>query len=383
MIILLIFYAFYAKLNLKNYNLYKNNLTAVNQNAKLRMLTKTSGVTNLPNVHVITGESYPDSRVECDQRPFFISPHTEEVKEENLEIFCKNTCGGGGNVFTINENEEVYWDEVKLTPGHYCTTKLFDCNLRLNRLIAGPYSQQCVSKFPRMVQNSRPVACSDLINRETGGVLMDYLTNTPLDPMKTIIVNENETLPDGRFRFGCEYITDEHIGVKWLDHPANRFQPIEDGCRKLVKMAHPSVGSVFEDGAWQGCDCGDESVTRVSNQDPDDKRTPCTSCVFSKSDKKINFPSRCFTYNSKSLDSKKYPPCVDYLSSVFCNQSSIDIQEEKVNEKDPNQSKISGYSKNVFKKDRIDTALFYTTSRGLNSTYPMGTYLQYTQTLPE
>ena len=316
------------------YTKYLLDLKTSTANEPLMQLNNANTITNLPNVVLQTGDENLSQLTDCKGKLKYLG----EVNSDNLETYrdaCKLSCGGSGELLIIEKENDYIFDNVYVKPGVYCTIKPTPCNFNTGYAVATVNSVTCKSKYPRMFGGTNAtdiVACNDEKYPSTGSVLWDYLNNEMVDPYNILMTDEEETLPDGSYRFRCKF-NESVMENPYIAHPLDRFHPIEDVCNYSIYRAPYSVYAKVDEKGWS-CDCGIFEETRVSHLDKNDIKSTCTSCFFDKKETKYTMPYLCYRETASYTFAQKTSPCIEYLGKGnFCNTLELEMNVQDVENK--------------------------------------------------
>ncbi len=312
--LILIIYFVILKVDPTKYLTYLRNLHADSQNKTLMDLNNANTVSNLPNITLQTNNSDIDNLTNCKNNLKYLGP-IDETKFESYRSVCKLSCGGSGELLIIEGPKDYIINNVFVNPGVYCTVDPPPCNTNTGYIIATANSTTCRSKYPRMFGGPNAtdiVACNNQKHPSTGSILWDYANNEPVQPALVNMLNEDELLDDGSYRFRCKF-KETKMENPYISHPIDRLHPIEDVCNKTIYRADYSVHADVDDKGWS-CDCGDFTTTRVSHLDKSDPKSTCTSCFYDKKNNIYTIPYLCFNENSTFTLPKNYLPCIEYKS---------------------------------------------------------------------
>ncbi len=294
-IFVLVFYFAYLRVDTSDYFKYLTRTMQELSNQKLANLLNANSLLNLPVVKYTTNNLEIDHMQKCQEGPVYLGPNTSI----DYTQMCFNTCGSGGSVVLVDDVAQYFFNNVQLNKGAWCVIKNANCNMRTGYVTAGINQAVCRTKYPNMFGGSEAstiVACNNEFYPDTQSVLWDNLMNERVDPFTVNMTNENETLPDGTYRFTCRYGNDENLNP-YLPHPLNRFQPIQDPCNKSIFAASAEVTAVVDESGWR-CECGDFESTRVQHKTPGDPKSTCTACLYEHTENTYKVPFDCYTLNS-------------------------------------------------------------------------------------
>ncbi len=317
-IVVLIAYFCILKVDTREYVKYVLNLKASVLNDSLLKLKNANTIANLPDIALSTNNNDINDLVNCKNKLTYLGPYTEN--EDALKSYtgmCKTTCGGAGELLMLEHDDEYVFNNTFMGSGIYCTVEPAPCNLNTGYVVGSVNSVVCKSKYPRLFGGptaSTIIACNDEKYPSTGSVLWDYANNEAVDPAKVLMTHENETLPDGSYRFRCKYNLTKNKNP-FIPHPLDRFHPIEDKCNNSIVAASYSVHAVVNEDSWF-CECGQFSETRVKHLDESDPKSVCTSCYRDviKGDVRVT-PYMCFKETAPFSMPKTVLPCIEYSGS--------------------------------------------------------------------
>nr|AHW98276.1 PIF-2 [Nilaparvata lugens endogenous nudivirus] len=283
-------------------------------NGPLSSLLNGSGINNIPNLNITTNNPVVNSANTCSEIPAFIGLGTA------TDVDCKRTCvNESAKAINVGPGETVLYDKSQLKVGAHCIIgPRPECNMKTSIALMTLNSVVCQSKFPRLVAGplgNHIVGCNNSIINDPQNILWDFKTNSRFNPWTTTVIDENEKLADGSYRFSCHFKGVDDHGNEFQAHPFDRLHPIRNYCSHLVYRAHPDVKTVWSDtDKTFVCDCGNPQVTRVRNLYEDDPTSPCseihtTTVDDIKSRKILSVPYKCFTMYSPIDDVGKYIPC--------------------------------------------------------------------------
>lgn len=321
----IIFYFSLLDVNIKDYTQYllKTKISLLNDS--ISKLLNANAIVNLPIINIVTNNPEIDNLQKCKNGAIFLGDDASADYRKQ----CLTTCGSTGKVIEITEDDERYANGTKLTPGFWCIVNDVNCNTKTGYVVATINSVVCRTKYPNMFGGSEAstiTACSDEAFPSTGSVLWDYANNERVNPLTVQMSNEDETLPDGSFRFRCKYLDDEN-GNYYLENPLNRFHPMTDPCNKTIYRAHRDVKTILNKDSWY-CDCGDFDTTRVKHKIENDIKSTCTSCFYDTSIPNIQYPYNCFTVNSLYSSVSNTLPCKKTKFTVqgnLCDTGNLEV----------------------------------------------------------
>lgn len=297
----------------KNIALNNDKLAQQLQSDKIQALLNGSGINNIPNLNLITTNPQISKANSCANGPVYIGA-------SGTNDDCIRTCENStANVINVNAGETFVYDSAVLQPGAHCIIGARpQCNMKTTYAMMTANSVVCRSKFPEIVGGSvgtTMIACNNRIIDDPQNYLWDYKYNEKFSPLTTTILDVDELLPDGTFRFRCKFQGNDLQNNQYMQSPLNRFHPFENYCAALIYSAHPDVKTVvnIEDGTFE-CDCGDFEETRVKHIDPHDRSSQCSSIsmetkVDVRNRQLMTVPYKCFTLFSPIDDVGRYLPC--------------------------------------------------------------------------
>ncbi|KAG8362567.1 uncharacterized LOC105270563 [Fopius arisanus] len=287
-------------------------LIAKLQKGPLEDLLNGNGINNIPELKILTTNEGVTQANKCSKRAIRVDSFTPPTDDE-----CVNRCANTlATALTVEKNDHYISDENLLEPGFYCRIgPKPHCNMKTTiAILSTPLI--CRPKFPRLIGGPvgrTIVACNNINIQDPFNRLWDYSTNEPVRVDTTIIINEDELLSDGSYRFRCKFYGVDVKHNKYMEHPFDRFHPIRNYCAALIFAAHDDVKHVWENNQFR-CDCGDKKTTMVSHIDPNDPTSQCSSYSAEiktdvKNRMKITVPYPCFTIHSPIEDVGRYFPC--------------------------------------------------------------------------
>lgn len=239
---------------------------------------------------------------------------------------CLKSCGVDFEPISVQENESVIVNNVKLSVGDYCVRHLFphQCLRFASHIVLGEDKWSCLCKFPEFFAGpecNKFVGCMGQNNVQAP--LWDRKTNNRVvfgsETNLYETVSEEDVTP--RYYCNCGNVVDEN-GNKMIGNDLLPFLCLKDGC--LNNLPFSSVPGID----WsRGCDCGDFSVTRQKNLIENDRKTPCTSCFNGYDEKKriLQLYVGCFTPTSPAKDGRELLPCLNDVSPTKCGKFTIRI----------------------------------------------------------
>lgn len=309
---------FYYKFNVNK--IYESYIKSLNKfkNNKLKDLLNGSGINNIPLLNIFSNNKDVTTANNCGKGPVFIGT-SEGLNNTDCIRFCINDKA---KIFSVNKDDFTSFNETILGPGKYCTiNERPQCNMKTSRAIMTINSVQCSPKFPKLFGGNlgtNIVACNNLELYDPKNILWDYKLNEPVNSWTTTVLDEDEILENGDFRFRCKYDGLDSRNNKFIENPLNRFHPTKNYCANLLYGAHPNVKTIFYYDQNQKlqykCDCGDYNETRVKNIYPNDITSQCSNISFETKQnyrkmKTATIPYKCFNIFSPAEDVAKYPPC--------------------------------------------------------------------------
>lgn len=305
-----------------------NHLT----NGNLSQLINGNSLINLPSVTFTTNNLEIDVSQRCKEGPMFLGASSDT----DYTQLCFNMCGSVGRVIHIEEGQQYFYNDVKLTTGAWCVLNQIKCNLNTGYVAASINGAVCRSKYPNLFGGqdaSMIIACGNEYYSNGPSVLWDYLNNEPVLSQTVVMSDENERLPDNTFRFQCKYGNDI-LENPYIPHPLNRFEPLRDPCKKTIYKAPFAVHAKVTQDNWE-CDCGNFSETRVKRANPTDPHSYCTSCVPFRGEVSLKVPFDCFTINSAAGNLPKQNPCNAAKFTTYGNICDLYSMRYDVYEKGP------------------------------------------------
>lgn len=328
LIVILVIYFTTLKVDPTEYFKYLTELKTTVLNDKLLQLTNANTIYNLPDVTLQTDNSDINALVSCKNNIKYIGEYTlDNILLKNYRQICKNSCGGSGELLLVEKQGDYVYDNKFVESGVYCTVEPPNCNHNTGYVVATVNSATCKSKYPRMfggATSSTIIACNDEDHPSTGSVLWDYANNEPVDPSTVNMTHEDETLPDGSFRFRCKYNETQNKNP-YLPHPLDRLHPIVDKCNDTIYAADYSVHAKITEAGWE-CDCGTFTDTRVKHLDESNPKSICTSCYREKDGDNYTIPYLCFKETAPYTMPHDYTPCIDYADSGnLCSTTTLKL----------------------------------------------------------
>ncbi|ACH96147.1 pif-2 [Oryctes rhinoceros nudivirus] len=312
---ILVLYAMYILLYYsfdKNIKTRNEELASKLADDKLQALLNGSGINNIPNLNIITTNASVSKANACGKGPV-------NIGNSGTTQDCIRTCANSSaSVINVADGETYIYESAILQPGANCILgPRPQCNMKTSYAMMTINSVICRSRFPDIVGGTlgtNVVACNNKHITDPQNYLWDYKYNKKFDPLTTDIINSDEILPDGTYRFRCQFKGYDIRQNQYIQHPNDRFQPFRNYCASEIYAAHPNIKTVFNaDGTYE-CDCGDFQETRTQNIIPGDKTSICSNVVQSETvdvnqRSILNVPYKCFTMFSSIEDVGKYLPC--------------------------------------------------------------------------
>jgi hypothetical protein len=219
--------------------------------------------------------------IRCMSMPMFVSDI--EMPMFDCSEICDNPAAvyffvGPGDMFVVNGN--------RLSVGGYCTTNSVprNCNRETSVVLMSLNQWTCIAEDPRYfagTNNMTQLAGRQHFDRIMPGqsdrnVLFDRLLGREVNVItNTFRRSWDELMGDGTRRFELRCNARDSNNNLMFVNPLNPLECLPNVCTS-VNNVHPSVRPVFETGQ---CDCGDESVTRVTHVVPGDTTSICASIV--------------------------------------------------------------------------------------------------------
>jgi hypothetical protein len=311
--------------DLSDYNQYKNTKKVLLGNENLANLLNANALGNLPSVNITSNNSMIDQLQRCRDGPIFIG------KNGGSEFVCRNLCGSNGRLLEVRENEEIFVNNERLTPGFWCTLTRPNCNLNTTFAVATANSVACNSRYPRIFggqEGNDMVACNNLQYSNIGNMLWDDLRNQRVTEFTQFNSDEDELLPSGLFRFTCRF-TDDDNGNAYISHFVDRLHPMRNYCTQDLFEGSRAI-TMRPDTT---CDCGDYQNTRVKNRFANDTKSDCTNCFFNynRSINQAQIGTKCFTNRSPYRMAFDFPPCMPSEingKGNFCQSISLNLFED-------------------------------------------------------
>lgn len=279
----------------------------------LESLLNGSGINNIPQLNIITTNAAIATANGCGKGPVHIG-------DSGTDVDCVKVCANSSaKAVTVRPGDEYYYGPTSLSEGTHCVIgQRPECDTKTSIVLMTVNSVICRSRFPRMVGGelgTKIVACNNRLINDHKNVLWDYKYNAEFDPLATTVLDEDELLPDGTYRFRCKFGGLDDRGNRYQAHPVDRFHPIGNYCAALIYRAHPDIKTIFRDNSNDyECDCGDFTDTRAMNLVTDDKHSQCSALSVKVTDEgnqveTIELPYKCFTLFSPISAVASMPPC--------------------------------------------------------------------------
>lgn len=304
---IMMYYSFDKTIGIQN-----ETLASKLANGKLEALLNGSGINNIPNLNIITTNVALSKANACGKGPVYIG-------KTGTDKDCVRTCANStASVINVADGETYIYESSVLHSGANCIIgPRPECNMKTSFAMMTINSIICRSKFPDLLGGSlgtSVVACNNRQITDPQNYLWDYKYNIKFNPLTTNILDTNEILNDGSFRFRCKFNGYDIRQNQYIQHPNNRFQPFRNYCASEIYAAHPNVKIVMNTDGTFKCDCGEFNETRVKNIDPLDNSSLCSNLTHSdtlehKAKRLLTIPYRCFTLFSHLDDVGKYLPC--------------------------------------------------------------------------
>lgn len=280
----------------------------------LQSLLNGSGINNIPTLNLITTNVGVNIANKCGAGPVLTG--SASISDSECVRICANSSA---KALIVHGSDSYFYDSSALSKGAYCIIGARpECDTRTTIVLMTINSVVCRSKFPRIIGGklgTQTIACNNRTINDQNNMLWDYKYNERFDPLVSTILDEDELLPDGTYRFRCKFNGEDDRGNVYQEHPMDRFHPISNYCAGLIYRAHPDVKTRFsKDGKDFRCDCGNYNETRVKNILPHDSRSQCSpytinSSLDAKGVETLTIPYPCFTLFSSISDVGKYFPC--------------------------------------------------------------------------
>lgn len=188
--------------------------------------------------------------------------------------------------FYVGPYDRLVIDGIELEEGGYCTTNSVprNCNRETSIMLHSINHWTCISEDPRFFAGRDGLiqtAGRQHYNSIRPGfyvlnTLWDSLLNREVDPtINTFRRTWDDLKEDGTRRFEVRCNAPDDKGNEMFVNPLNQIECLPNVCTK-VQFAHRSIKPNFETGE---CDCGDYSVTRVTNINSNDKSSICVNVI--------------------------------------------------------------------------------------------------------
>lgn len=317
------------------------NAKYLQENDGTAALINGSGINNIPSLNIISTNASVNFANKCGQKPILFGT-------TGTDVDCQRMCANEtAHVLNVSDDNESYYEQNKLETGAYCMIgRRPECNTKTTSILMTINSVTCRSKYPKLFggkTGNDVVACNDSKINDPLNILWDYKNNTRVRAETVSLKDEDELLLNGDYRFRCRFMGKDSNGNTFMENPYDRFHPIKNYCAEYVYGAHPSVKTIVDvENNKIKCDCGDYSITRVYNINPDDKSTRCSNEIYENktllpNQKQITIPYKCFTINSPIEDVGKYLPCppdqftrngsrMSSVSLIYSERDSVPIE---------------------------------------------------------
>lgn len=306
--IILLFVLYSLLFFVYNPNLIKENETLAEKlkYGPLQSLLNGSGINNIPTLNLITTNTAISTANQCGKGPV-------NIGSSGTDADCIKVCANSSaKAVLVQPGDEYFYGSSAMTEGANCIIgPRPECDTKSSVILMTVNSVICRSKFPRIVGgaiNTTVVACNNRLIQDPKNMLWDYKYNEKFNPLTSTILDEDELLPDGTFRFRCKFNGTDSRGNRYQEHPFDRLHPISNYCASLVYRAHPDVRTVFLDaGRDYRCDCGNYDETRTQHLVQGDARSQCSpytseTTTDARGVQTITIPYKCFTLFS-TIDS--------------------------------------------------------------------------------
>jgi hypothetical protein len=337
---LIIIFILYSFLFYKyNENIIPDNekLAQKFQYGPLQSLLNGSGINNIPTLNLISTNVGVNTANNCGKGP--VATGTASITDSECVRICANSTA---KALLVHEEEQYFYESSSLNAGAYCIIGARpECDTRTTIVLMTINSVVCRSKFPRIVGGTlgtQVVACNNRTINDHNNILWDYKYNERFDPVTTTILDEDEMLPDGTYRYRCKFGGMDDRGNNFQEHPFDRFHPISNYCASLIYRAHPDVKTKFINNVSNfECDCGNYEETRVRNIISRDKTSLCSPYSFEVRTENdidtITIPYPCFTMFSPITDVGKYFPCpADKFTREGVQMNTVSIRYTGIEE---------------------------------------------------
>lgn len=304
---LLLYYSFDKTIKTQN-----EELAVKLADGKLQALLNGSGINNIPNLNIITTNAGVSKANACGKGPV-------NIGSSGTDQDCIRTCANStASVINVAAGETYVYESSILQTGANCILgPRPECNMTTSFAMMTINSVICRPRFPDIVGGplgTTVVACNNRHITDPQNYLWDYRYNTRFNPLTTDILDSNEVLGDGTYRFRCKFAGYDVRQNQYTEHPNNRFHPFRNYCASSIYAAHPNVITKIDNSGSFECDCGDYTATRVQNIIPGDKTSICSNYahmekVDIKERRILTMPYKCFTLFSPIEDVGTYLPC--------------------------------------------------------------------------
>ena len=307
-----IYFFMLLDIDTKGFEEYMKQTTADSMNRPITDLKNANPINNLPVVTFSTTNESLEEMQKCKDGAIFMSNLDDDADYTDN---CYTICGSQGKVVTIEDSDEFYVNNKKLSRGNWCVLNPPVCNMNTGYVVAGINGYVCRPKYPDLFGGPNmdmTIACYDSKNPTQLNKLWDNKNNVLVDPKTVVMSDVDELLPDGSYRFTCKWGEDDR-GNLYIDHPGNRFHPLRDPCSDTIYRADYSVHTDFDENNDWFCNCGDFSVTRVKNMDNNDPKSTCSSCAldYNSEKKEAHVPYKCFNVHGTMDLIGKMLPCIE------------------------------------------------------------------------
>jgi hypothetical protein len=243
-------------------------------------------------------------------------------KHENLSSTCKalyktdntfcNSCEGHTYTLkTIKKGDVVSVDGKILLPGNYCIkTTIPDCDTSKGVLIVDANdTYDCICKYPEFFNGpscNTKVAC---VNNFQDGYLVDK-TGTKIDASADV----------NFYEVGAHCVCDTlhtETGLKLTS--LGDTECVIDPC--LYPLPFPEEDAKgYDRGA---CTCG----TILKNQNPNEIRSPCSSCLFEFKDNFATIPFNCYNQYQFVQSISTLYPCLSLRDPSNCGTAQVQVKK--------------------------------------------------------
>ena len=289
----------------------------LSEGSSLNKLINGSDIDNIPGIRIRTTNLEVMRTNRCADGPVYVG--TTFSTDE-----CKRTCdNSSANVLEVKEGEVVAFGTRVLSPGAYCTIgPRPDCDTHNTVVLMTLNSVTCRSKFPNIIGGklgTEVIACNNVRIKDPRNHLWDYKNNEKFDANQHTLLDEDELLENGEYRYRCRFEGVDDQQNHYEQHPLSRFHPIVNYCASEVFRAALDVRTIYDvrDGTLisHECHCGVKS--RLVHVNPNDKGSLCMSVsrgnlpVEKKHKKKRTYvlPYRCFNLYSPMTHVGDRFPC--------------------------------------------------------------------------